>query len=133
MLLCYPDNIMLNVLNIMPSLERMFWSLNFIPSCKSARVAQLVERQAFNLNVQGSSPCSGGTRFFSFWSETKWRLRIINNIHFHSNQTDFWNLTIFQMYTSFFVFGDNLYYFFSMAEFVCFWHFLSIVSTYDKN
>ena len=24
-----------------------------------ARVAQLVERQAFNLNVQGSSPCSG--------------------------------------------------------------------------
>ena len=25
----------------------------------SARVAQLVERQAFNLNVQGSSPCSG--------------------------------------------------------------------------
>jgi hypothetical protein len=25
----------------------------------TARVAQLVERQAFNLNVQGSSPCSG--------------------------------------------------------------------------
>ena len=66
MLLCYPDNIMLNVLNIMPSLERMFDSSNFILSIKSARVAQLVERQAFNLNVQGSSPCSGGTIFFLF-------------------------------------------------------------------
>ena len=83
MLLCYPDNIMLNVLNIMPSLERMFWSLNFIPSCKSARVAQLVERQAFNLNVQGSSPCSGGTIFFFFliWNKMKTK----NNFPFKSN------------------------------------------------
>ena len=30
----------------------------------TARVAQLVERQAFNLNVQGSSPCSGEDIFF---------------------------------------------------------------------
>ncbi len=32
---------------------------------KPARVAQSVERVAFNHNVQGSSPCSGGC-FFSF-------------------------------------------------------------------
>ena len=32
----------------------------------SARVAQLVERQAFNLNVQGSSPCSGESFFLLF-------------------------------------------------------------------
>ena len=66
MLLRYPDNIMLNVLNVMPSLERMYDPSNFIPSNKSARVAQLVERQAFNLNVQGSSPCSGDMIFFRF-------------------------------------------------------------------
>ena len=34
-----------------------FFNFHFFTS--SARVAQLVERQAFNLNVQGSSPCSG--------------------------------------------------------------------------
>ena len=38
-----------------------FWHLSQL-----ARVAQLVERQAFNLNVQGSSPCSGDTIFFLF-------------------------------------------------------------------
>ena len=38
--------------------------LNFRSLTRSARVAQLVERQAFNLNVQGSSPCSG-EYFFS--------------------------------------------------------------------
>ena len=75
------ENIMLNVLNFMPNLERMFHSLNFITSSKSARVAQLVERQAFNLNVQGSSPCSGGTIFFLFLSETKWRLGIVTFIN----------------------------------------------------
>ncbi len=31
---------------------------------KSARVAQSVERVAFNHNVQGSSPCSGDYYFF---------------------------------------------------------------------
>ena len=60
----YRDDIMLNVLKIMPSLERMYESWNFIRSAKSAQVAQLVERQAFNLNVQGSSPCSGDMSFF---------------------------------------------------------------------
>ena len=34
-----------------------------LPFARSARVAQLVERQAFNLNVQGSSPCSGDVIF----------------------------------------------------------------------
>ena len=36
-----------------------FLKSSFSTSLRSARVAQLVERQAFNLNVQGSSPCSG--------------------------------------------------------------------------
>ena len=40
-------------------------SINFGPSFQVARVAQLVERQAFNLNVQGSSPCSGDIYFFA--------------------------------------------------------------------
>ncbi len=31
---------------------------------KYARVAQSVERVAFNHNVQGSSPCSGGCFFY---------------------------------------------------------------------
>ena len=62
----YRNKLMLNVLKIMPSLERMFESWNFIHSVKSARVAQLVERQAFNLNVQGSSPCSGEFVFAIF-------------------------------------------------------------------
>ena len=34
-------------------------NLSILVIRRSARVAQLVERQAFNLNVQGSSPCSG--------------------------------------------------------------------------
>ena len=38
----------------------------FFQLLSSARVAQLVERQAFNLNVQGSSPCSGEFVFFIF-------------------------------------------------------------------
>ena len=33
-------------------------------SYQAAWVAQLVERQAFNLNVQGSSPCSGDVIVF---------------------------------------------------------------------
>ena len=42
----------------------IFW---FCLLSQLARVAQLVERQAFNLNVQGSSPCSGEILFiFSF-------------------------------------------------------------------
>ena len=36
------------------------------PITQAARVAQLVERQAFNLNVQGSSPCSGEYVFVLF-------------------------------------------------------------------
>ncbi len=36
-----------------------------------ARVAQSVERVAFNHNVQGSSPCSGGCFFSFFHSYTK--------------------------------------------------------------
>ena len=66
MLLCYWD-IIFYALNFMATLGRMCVSLNFLSSLNSARVAQLVERQAFNLNVQGSSPCSGEILFiFSF-------------------------------------------------------------------
>ena len=39
--------------------KNKFFKLSFSFLLRSARVAQLVERQAFNLNVQGSSPCSG--------------------------------------------------------------------------
>ena len=80
----YRNKLMLNVLKIMPSLERMFESSNFIHSVKSARVAQLVERQAFNLNVQGSSPCSGGTIFFSEANKNKIKKKN-KNISFKSN------------------------------------------------
>ena len=46
-----------------------FHFFNFGLLLQLARVAQLVERQAFNLNVQGSSPCSGDILFANiFWS-----------------------------------------------------------------
>ena len=40
---------------------------SFCPSIIVARVAQSVERVAFNHNVQGSSPCSGVTYVFFFF------------------------------------------------------------------
>ena len=43
-----------------------FINFQFSLIIQQARVAQLVERQAFNLNVQGSSPCSGDTTFKFF-------------------------------------------------------------------
>ena len=42
-----------------------------------ARVAQLVERQAFNLNVQGSSPCSGDI----FFTHTYFNGHKLNKAH----------------------------------------------------
>ena len=44
----------------------IFSKSSFLNLLRSARVAQLVERQAFNLNVQGSSPCSGEFVFVNF-------------------------------------------------------------------
>ena len=40
-----------------------FFKLNHLNLYFRARIAQSVEHQTFNLRVQGSSPCSGGTIF----------------------------------------------------------------------
>ena len=41
----------------------MYLALDFT-ACRVARIAQSVEHQTFNLRVQGSSPCSGGSSSF---------------------------------------------------------------------
>jgi hypothetical protein len=48
---------------------------------KHARVAQSVERVAFNHNVQGSSPCSGGR--FIFYSSFRCFINKKNEKNFH--------------------------------------------------
>ena len=58
----------MNLLTFLKYLKRNLNHFAFINSgllFQAARVAQLVERQAFNLNVQGSSPCSGDIYFFA--------------------------------------------------------------------
>jgi hypothetical protein len=54
---------------------------NIVAKEKQARIAQSVERVAFNHNVQGSSPCSGGALFYLF------QKMVIDLIEFSTGQS----------------------------------------------
>ena len=87
--------------------KKIFY-LSFLLFISSARVAQLVERQAFNLNVQGSSPCSGD-KFFThtyYWIQniqTSWRMKFFSKHIF-----DYWSCTNVQIYLP--LFPDDMQY-----------------------
>ena len=61
-----PDNI-INILSNPLLFNLRLNNINsFLEKKTTTGIAQLVERQAFNLNVQGSTPCIGVNYFISY-------------------------------------------------------------------